>query len=260
MRKQPAGPAYLVPMVEHTFRILGVLSGSSVGLRLKEIGSQAKVGPTSTFRILRTLAYLGYIDRDAGTGKYRLTSKIRDLARWSQLGLSLHQIARPYLESLRAQFNETVNLAVLQDGEIVYLDILESSEAFRMAAAVGSRVPIHSTALGKAIAAYVPEERLDETLSHCPWTRFTPRTITKARDFIQALAKVRRQGYARDDEEAEHGASCVASAIRNPSTGYAVAGISVSGPTYRIRAKRKAIMVELRRAASAIAEFLERTS
>jgi IclR family acetate operon transcriptional repressor len=247
-------------MVEHTFRILEVLSGSSTEVRLKEIVSQAKVGPTSTFRILRTLAKLGYIDHDAGTGKYRLTSKIRDLARWSQLGPSLHQIARPFLESLRSQFNETVNLAVLEDGAIVYVEILQSSETFRMAAAVGSRAPIHSTALGKAIAAHIPQERLDEILSRCPWTRFTRRTITKPRDFIQVLAEVRRQGYARDDEEDEHGGSCIASPIRNASTGHAVAGISVSGPTHRIRAKRNAIIAELRRASSAIGQSLEQTS
>jgi DNA-binding IclR family transcriptional regulator len=156
------------------------------------------------------------------------------------------------MERLRAQFDETVNLAVLQDREIVYLDILESTKAFRMAEAPGSRVPVHSTALGKAIAAFLPQEKLDEILSHCPWTRFTRQTITKPHDFVRVLAKVRRHGYGRDDEESERGASCIASAISNSSTAHAVAGISVSGPTSRIRTKRKAINIELKRATSAI--------
>ena len=257
MHKRGVRSAYAVPMVEHTFRILEVLSASSAALRLRDITSQAHVGPTSTFRILQTLAQLGYIDRETDSRKYRFTSKIRSLARWSQLGPTLHQIAHPSLEDLKRQFNETVNLAVLETGEIVYLEIIESSEAFRMAGTVGSRVPIHSTALGKAIMAHLPEEELAEIVRRCPWTRFTRRTITKPRDFIRILPKVRRQGFGCDDEESERGASCIAVAILRPSTGFAVAGISVSGPTARIRAKRSHIIEGLKKASDVIAQSLD---
>ncbi|MGD0228716.1 MAG: IclR family transcriptional regulator [Terriglobia bacterium] len=257
MQERSAGSTYVVPMVEHALRILEVLAGSNTALRLKEVGSKAQVGPTSAFRILRTLANLGYIAKDEATGRYRLTTKMRELAKWAQLSPNLHQAARPHLERLRAQFDETVNLAVLQDGEIVYLDILQSSKAFRMADTVGSRVPIHATALGKAIAAHVPKERLEGILSHCSWTRYTPRTITKRRDFLSALVKVQKQGYGSDNDESEHGASCIASAILSPSTGHAAAGISVSGPSRRIRAKRKGIIEGLKQASSAIARSLD---
>lgn len=257
MHKRRVRSAYAVPMVQHTFRILEVLSASSVALRLRDISARAHVGPTSTFRILQTLTRLGYIGRDMDGMKYRFTSKIRNLAGWSQLGPSIHQVAHPYLEDLRKQFNETVNLAVLEDGEIVYLEIVESSEAFRMSGTVGSRVPIHSAALGKAIVAHLPQEELAGILRHCPWTRFTRRTIINPGDFVAILSKVRRVGYACDDEESEYGASCIAVAIRRQSTGFAVAGISVSGPTARIRAKRRHIIEGLKKASDVIAQSLD---
>jgi len=245
-------------MVEHTMRVLELFAGSSAELRLKDISAQAHVGSASTFRILRTLANLGYVNKDVSTGRYRMASKMRELATCSQFKPGMHQVARPYLEHLREQFNETVSLAVLQDAEIVYLDILESTRAFRMAEAVGSRVPVHATALGKAITAHVSQKKLDEILCRCPWTRFTSRTITKPRDFVKALAKVRRQAYGRDNEETEQGACSFASAIQNGATGDAVAGISVSGPTCRLLAKRDAIIKELRLASSAIGQALHR--
>ncbi len=242
-------------MVEHTLRILKVLSEANTELGLKEISERAGVGRTSTFRILFTLCKAEYVHRTPPTGRYRLSARLMELARRPLGDENVVRPARPFLERLHGQFNETVNLAVFQDGEIVYVEIIESSRAFRMTASVGSRVPMHSTALGKAIAAFLPKDVLEVELSRCSWTRFTPHTLTSRRKFLKTLAEVRRRGYALDNEETELGAACVAAPILD-SQQHAVAAISVSGPSQRIRLEEKAIVRELKGATDAISRAI----
>ncbi len=242
-------------MVEHTVSILKVLSEADEELALKDIGERAGVGRTSTFRILFTLAGRGYVHKNPLTGKYRLSAKLMEIARRSVGDQKLVHRARPYLQRLYERFNETVNLGVYQDGEIVYVEILESRRAFRMTAEVGSRVPIHSTALGKAIAAYLPEEVLARHLRDYEWTLFTPRTIASQAEFLKALRQVRKQGYSLDNEETELGATCMAAAIVDRDQ-YPLAAISLSGPSHRIRAEKEAIIRQLRKATLALSTAL----
>src|SRR5205807_1757341 len=122
---------------------------------------------------------------------------------------NLVQVARPHLKKLRVGFGETINLAVLRKNEIIYLEILESPHSFRMADTVGARIPWHSTALGKSIAAFLPEERVKAALRDFPMKRFTPHTITTLREYLKVLAKVRNQKYSLDVEETELGATCI---------------------------------------------------
>jgi IclR family acetate operon transcriptional repressor len=246
-------PAYHVPMVEHTVRVLEAFTGAESELSLKEVSSLAGVGRTSAFRILFTLNALGFVLKDPSSGKYRLGPKMREIA-WRSLGAGkLVDVARPYLQELYKRFNETVNLAVFHDGQIIYVEILVSSQSFRTTATVGSRLPFHSTALGKAIAASLPQDVLEAILERCAWTRFTPHTITSRRKLIEALRTIRARGYASDDEETERGASCLGAPILGGDR-CAVAALSISGPTPRIHAKRKAIIRELRTAAASISK------
>lgn len=170
-------------------------------------------------------------------------------AAWPRGPASLTAAARPYLEKLRKEFNETVNLAVLEDGQIVYVEMLESSRPFRMTASVGSTVPLNATALGKAMGAFLADEELEALMQTCTWNRYTPHTIVSRAKWRAALEQVRKNGYAYDDEEAEAGASCVAVPILNQER-RAIAGISVSAPTGRIRTSRKLIIQKLRQAAA----------
>lgn len=242
-------------MVEHTLRILKVLSQADTELSLRDVSARAGAGRTSTFRILFTLGKSDYVRKNPDTGKYRLSAKLLELA-WRAMG---HQrvvpVARPFLQKLHKRFNETVNLAVFQDGEIVYVEILESSQAFRVTAQVGTRVPFHSTALGKAIAAFLPEEVLLANLAQCSWTRFTPHTITSRAEFLKALSMVRQHHYSRDDEETEIGATCVGAPILDHRR-LPVAAISLSGPTPRLRAEMPAMIRGLKGAAAAVSKAL----
>ena len=234
-------------MVDHTVRILESFPDGDVELTLKETSLRAGVSRTSALRILFTLAKCGYIHKNPLTGRYRLGPKVIQLGRRSLPARKIIHAARPYLQQLFDQFNETVSLAVLQDGDIVYVDSLESSHAFRMAAEVGLRVPLHSTALGKSIAAFLAEDALQGLLERCEWTRFTPQTITSRKEFLEVLNEVRSQGYSLDDEETEPGACCVAVPILEPNQ-RARAAVSVAGPAHRIRAKRNLLIRKIKAA------------
>jgi IclR family transcriptional regulator, KDG regulon repressor len=242
-------------MVEHTLRILESFAGSDVELTLTDVSSRAKVGNTSTFRILHTLAEHQYVVKNLESGKYHLGHKMMQSA-WLPFGPNqMTAAARPYLDQLRKKFNETVNLAVLEDSEIVYVEILESSRSFRMSAVAGSQVPVHATALGKAIGAFVEQDVLEKMLQACSWTRYTPNTITSRSKWLSGLSKIRTDGYAYDDEETELGASCIAAPILNKED-RAIAGISISAPTPRILLRRKELTSELKKAAREIALWI----
>jgi IclR family acetate operon transcriptional repressor len=138
--------------------------------------------------------------------------------------------ARPLLEKVRDKWDESVNLGVLLGESVVYLDIVESPRSVRLAARRGDRDSIHCTALGKAIAATLPNERVLEILKATEMPRRTEHTITDPKKFLSELAKVRSDGYAVDDRENEEEGRCVAMFV--PGLGAPIA-ISVSGVASR---------------------------
>jgi IclR family acetate operon transcriptional repressor len=155
----------------------------------------------------------------------------------------LRRIARPHLEALFARFSETVNLAVLEDAAILYVDMIESRHGLRMSAAVGTRDALPSTALGKAVLAYLPEEQRAALVAALPMTPRTPRSIRSRGELLQALDQVREQGYALDSEENEVGACCVSAPIFG-LTGEVAGAVSISLPTARFDEQRRAAMID----------------
>ena len=231
-------------MVGHAFRAIEVIADANKELSLQEISDRAGITKSSTFRILFTLEKLGYVGKNAETGKYKLGLKVLESAQKVRTSLGILQMSRPLMEELRRKFGETVNLAVLQNDQIVYLEIIEGSHAFRMTGDVGARVPLHASAIGKAIGAFIPEAALKALLENGSLRRLTPNTITSRSELGKALARVRQQGYALDSEEVDLGASCVAVPIFTQGP-HATHAMSLSGPTSRIRTRQRAIIAEL---------------
>jgi len=239
-------------VVESVARALDVLEAfrDSDELSLKEISRRVGLNKSRSFRLLHTLAGRGYVEKNAGG--YRLGVKLFERAAHVRQDLKL--VAQPFMRQLLAQFNETVNLGVLHEGEVLYIAILESRQAFRMAATVGSRMPVLSTSLGKAIVAHLPESdalRLGQQVG---------KSKKKVRSAgVQALqddlAAVRRLGYAVDDEENEPGVACVGAPLLDAG-GSAIAAISVSGPAARIRAQQKEIAAAVSAAGRQISQSL----
>lgn len=223
--------SYSVRAAERVCDILDLLRAHPGGISLGEIAGALELPKSSVFRYLWTLESRHYVERVADDGQYQLGPAFLPLhARRSEI---LSRLARPRLERLRDTFEETVNLGVFDGTRVVYLEIVESAKSMRMSSRPGDRDPIHSTALGKAIAATLPEEQVREILEREGMPAFTDGTITDVETYLAELQRVREQGYAIDDRENEIGGRCVAVALPNTQPQLAM---SLSAPASRLPA------------------------
>jgi IclR family acetate operon transcriptional repressor len=151
--------------------------------------------------------------------------------------LELRSVGRPLLAELRDRTGETVHLGVLEAGQVVYVEKLESPGPLRMASMVGRIVPAHSTALGKAMLAYLPREQVERIVERHGLVRRTPNTITDPARLFQELAAIRARGYSIDNVENEEGIRCVGAAIFD-HRGRVAGAVSVSGSVASISLER----------------------
>jgi len=202
-------------------------------MNMTEISERLEIYPSTIHRILDTLKHWGYVEQDSHTQKYQLGLKALELGMAKLHQMDLVREAIPYLKDLVKQCNETVHLGVLEEGEVLYLAKEESSQTIRMISYVGRRAPLHCTALGKVLLAYLPAEERKKMLSKKVLPRLTENTIVNKRELEKELGKVRGQGFALDREENEKDVRCVAAPIRNYQ-GEAIAALSISSPIFRI--------------------------
>ena len=201
-------------------------------MTLTEICHLVRLPKTTVFRYLYTLRECGFVAYEPETDLYRLGLRVFELAQSVDEQLQVRQVALPYMHELRDQFNETVNLGVIDNKEVAYIEMMESRHSLRMQARLGSRDPVYSTALGKAILAFMSE---NEWSNHLP-AEFTPRTSTTHISFNalkQDLMQIRSRGFSLDLQENEEGAQCVGAPIFD-HLGRARAAISVSAPVSRL--------------------------
>lgn len=194
------------------------------------------VSKPSAYRILKTLEQGGYVVRDEGRREYSIGPALFGLARSLRNSNDLVQLARPVLETLNDELGETVNLGVVNNNQVVYLDTIESAQRLRATVHIAIRDHIHSTALGKAILSVLPREEARAMLTSTDRPALTPNTTTNVKDLMVQLEQYAIQGFALDDEENEVGSRCVGAPILD-SQGQPVAAISVSAPTSRMNAK-----------------------
>jgi DNA-binding IclR family transcriptional regulator len=143
-----------IKVVVKTFKVIELLN-SEKGLSLIDLAKQASLPKPTTYRILDTLAGLGYIEHDSSTRRFTLGSRFLTFIRNSRLGTNVISLAEPYMEKMGRMYGETVNLARLIDHQIIYIAIRESDHPFRISNNIGDRAPVHSTAIGKAIPAFL---------------------------------------------------------------------------------------------------------
>ena len=234
--------SYLVRAVLRVTDIFDVLSQSSDGVSLADVAKATDLPKSSAFRYLATLESRHYVEKDLETGNYRVGRALLP-TRGRQLEL-LATRAHPVMAELRDRFGETVNLGVLDGDRISYIEILESPKSMRLAARPGDRHPIHSTALGKAIAATLPSSVVTAILADEGMPQLTTRTITDPELYLKELDQVRDLGYALDDRENEEDGRCVATSL--PGVGLPAA-ISISAPESRLA------MREVKEVAAALA-------
>ena len=237
--------------IRRTCMVLREVAGApNSGASLQQLVTATKMPKSSVHRYLEVLVQEQFLERDSRAGTYRLGASFVTLASNESQLLVLR--ARPYLERLRDRFDETVNLGTLSGDNVVYLDIVESPRTVRLAARIGDRDMVHSTALGKAIAAGLPENQLRSLLQRTGLPRRTANTATHISAFMKQLELVRRHGFALDDQENDVEGRCVAVAMPAPWTKYA---ISISGITSRFpMSKTIEAAREIRQAISALTE------
>jgi len=246
------GAAYPIRAVERVCDILDILQGARDGVSLGDVATASSLPKSSTFRYLSMLEARRYVKRDAEAGLYRLglafhPQSTRELER-------LVDLAGAPLERLRDMSGETTNLGVLDGSVIVHHLVVESPEMMRLAARVGDRGSVHSTALGKAICATLPPERVRSILDATGMERFTDRTITSIDDYMAELERVRVDGFAVDDLENQSDGRCLAVALKSATLR---CGISVSAPASRLTSTDVASVAKMiRRTAMQLTKLL----
>jgi len=209
-----------VPALDRALTLLECLAQSRRGFSVSELSRRLGLPKSSVHLILRTLERRGYLQRQAAGGRYRFGLKLVALGQQALDGMDLRDEARPVLASLARATGLTVHLGVLEQGEIVVIERIESSAPIRVVSWVGRRLPVHSTAAGKALMAFLPEEDGDRTIATVP-------------ELERELARVRQLGYAVCDEEHEPGVRAVGAPILDPQ-GHAVAAVSVVGTVAQV--------------------------
>lgn len=245
-----------VRVLVKTVEVLRALADADDPLGPTEIANQTGLDRSAVHRILSTLARDRLVERVEANGTYRLGLGLAALGLVAARRLDLRRTARPHLVALFARFSETVNLAVPDGDAVLYIDMIESRHSLRMAAVIGSRDALVTTALGKSILAFLPEDRLTALLERTSFVPRTPNSIRTPDALRRELARVRADGYALDPEQNELGAYCIGAPIFG-LTGEVIGAVSISVPTVRLDEARKLEMIAaVKEAAGAISQGL----
>jgi IclR family transcriptional regulator, pca regulon regulatory protein len=201
-------------------RGLAILSAFRSGrplLGVSELGRDVGLSRSTTHRYVATLAVLGYLQQDPATKKYRLGPRVIDLGFSAINSMELREIAAPHLRELSDETGYTVNMAILDDLDIVYVDRVRSAQPGQreidLNLHVGARLPAYCTSLGKVLLAQLPAEERDERLRRIDFARRGPNTLTSRTALEAELERVRREGYAINNEELAYGLRSIAAPV-----------------------------------------------
>jgi IclR family transcriptional regulator, KDG regulon repressor len=218
--------------LQRAFDIVNLFGANTPELGNGEIADALGLHKSTVAGLIYTLEANGYLTQNPATRKYRLGFVFVERASVLLSHLEIREIARPHLEQLRNACNETVNLGVRDGADIVYIERLSGNQTLVMRSEVGRREPVHATALGKAILAWLSTTDVNATVPRTAFKARTPNTLTNRTALSRNLQETRERGYAIDDEENEIGGRCVAAPIFD-SAGCPIAAVSISIPTQR---------------------------
>lgn len=248
----PAPPdpgRYRIQAIERACSILGAFTADRPELGVTELSEALGLHKSTVHRFLVNLERGGLVERLPRSGRYRLGLRLFELGSLVVQQMNLWDEALPFLEALVRDSGETGHLAVLDGGEAIYVERVETRRALRIPSAMGRGYPVHATSLGKVLLAHQPEERVKEILAERGMPAFTKRTIVDPDVLALELAAIRNQGYAIDDEEYDEGLRCIGSPIMD-HTGTVVAALGIGGPVTRVTPERVAELGKLVRMAA----------
>lgn len=223
----------IIQSVERALLILDLFDEYETELKITDISARMNLHKSTVHSLLKTLQKFHYIDQNMENGKYRLGMKLFERGNFVIQNLDMRAVAKNHLTELSMKTGNTIHLVILDGKEGVYIDKVEGSSATVLYSRIGRRIPIHCSAVGKALVAFKNQTELAAILTDYEYGSNTPNTITSEKDFLAELQKVREQGFALDNEENEPGVACIAVPIRN-HTGQVVAAMSMSQPATRL--------------------------
>lgn len=252
-----AGTRPVLSSVANALRVLEYLVETGEA-RVSEVGQELKVTVGTAHRLLGTLVAAGFAEQNPANRRYRPSPKLLVLANEMRSRISTRDVTHSRLQMLQNATRETANLAVLDDGRVLYIDKVFSDQVFGIEARIGARLPAYCTALGKVLVAHQDEAERERYLAAVEAERAAhadnpPPSPTKLR---KELATVLKQGYAEDHGEYLPDVFCVAAPITNGRDN-AIAAVSISAPRSRFLARREELIREVEAAASAISAELE---
>lgn len=238
--------------VSSVLKVFGILQALSEqkDIGVTELSQRIMMSKSTVYRFLQTMKTLGYVNQEGETDKYTLSLKLFELGGRALEHQDLIQIADVQMHRLGKLTKETLHLGALDENSVVYLHKIDSEYNLRMYSRIGRRCPLYSTALGKVMMAWLPEEEVRSMLAGVTFERFTEHTLANVDALLAELAQVREQGYAEDNEENENGLRCFGVPIYN-RMGRIITGLSLSLPIVRFEERKRAELVSLLHEAAA---------
>ncbi|MBU6484304.1 MAG: IclR family transcriptional regulator [Betaproteobacteria bacterium] len=234
---EPETSKNVVQSLAKGFSVMEAFTSDEPELVLAEIARRAGLDNGTTFRLLNTLVMLGYVERVEGSRRFRLTLKCLELGFNAIARSDLRTRARPVLRGLVGEMNEAASIGVLEGAEVVYIERMQAGMTrLGVDVRIGSRVPVHSTAIGHAIVSFLPRDDQERILAAAPRRKVTDKTVTGVRSLLQRFKEVRARGYAVSDQENVPGL-CVLAAPIVGADGLPIAGLSVAAPAFRMSAQ-----------------------
>lgn len=226
-----------IQVADRLFGALEMLTeNGSAGLM--EVSEKLGLNKSTAHRVLNSLVYMGYARQNETSGRYEPSLKIVDMAGRVMNHMDIVHIVRPYLRLLMEKAGETVHFVERDGVDAVYIDKVESMRnGIQMVSRIGSRIPLYCSGVGKAIAACLDEQEVDEIWKSSRVRSLTPYTITDLEAFKRELERIRERGYALDNEENESGVRCIAVSLRE-YTGRRKYAFSISAPVSRMDNER----------------------
>lgn len=226
-----------VQSVERALEILKIMQANYKDLGITELSKEVGLSKSTVHRLTTTLEAYGFVQQVASTGKYRLGWGLFEMGNEVPKRLDYALVAKPFLQSLSNETDETAILAILDRTDTIYLDKAETNQIMRMDIQIGSRLPAYCTALGKVLLAGLSDDSIMELYKDEDFKKYTINTTSTLENLLGEIENVRSKKYAIDDEEYSLGFRCIAAPIHD-ATGNIIAGISLAGPASRLTMAR----------------------
>ncbi|RRQ48610.1 IclR family transcriptional regulator [Maribacter algicola] len=228
---------YNVPNLERALLIMELLSTQPKGLTLAEIMKNLSVTKSSAFRIVSTLIFKNYLQKNETTKKITLTRKMLTLGVSSMNEQSIVENSIDVMRALRDKTKESVMLGIILGSKGTILEQVPSTYPVKLFVEPGTQFDLHSSVGGKCILAFLPDEERNKILKNQKLTKFTKNTIVSKKDLVTNLQEVREKGYAIDNGEDIQGINCVGAPIFDEQ-GHPIAALWITGPDGRLPAEQ----------------------